>query len=481
MVVNLGTGDATPGLLAVGGDTDIPTLGAVLELTERGVQLRVPFYPDTRQGAHFAAITDWSDFTPASVARNFELHTQDGPAHLFRSRLARTMSHSARPSTTLFEPAETVFPAEAVDMPDALTVTTLRSEADGLLAFTRWKSWDTERSHHDNGILLRSLDVHVEGAQQVSWRQGDATMTLRTNWETENTDRPDGRGGIDIIDRVVLESAFPESRPVVDHIREQRAFLDLLSIGVMGRSLYFRHHEISDPAYASTVPAFDDDDDDFTYEPFHRLITMETRSEHLQPLPDAKRLRQDQFLPLGAVPQHVLDAWGDTSQKWQQFLRPVRALLRRVPTVPDDFVITVSIAFERASAVLGPQPGEEATHRAAKKGKGQKTVATDIYRCLYQLDLDWSSLGTDAVGVARAIAWHYNGVKHVRGEVAESEHLLLVAFIVRVAARLFTLWVADPTGDVLRGAHAQDHLSNVAEHLHLYGYRLTEQGRFVEL
>ncbi|PQZ58295.1 hypothetical protein CQ040_11340 [Microbacterium sp. MYb54] len=482
MVLNLRTGDATPGLLDNESDEVAPTLGATLELTERGVQLRVPFFPDVRPGSHFAGITEWGDFSDDTSTRNFLLQTQDGPAHLFQNRVFRHTSHSARPSTTLFEPRDTVFPAEAVDMPDTLAVTRLRSDVDGLLAFTRWKSWETKGTHHENGVLVRALDIHVEGTQRVSWSQGDATMTLRTQWDTEVRDRPDGRGGIDIIDRVVLMSEFVDSRPVADHIREQRAFLDLVSIAVFGRSLYFRHHEISDPSYGSTVPAVArDGEDTFTYEPFHHLITMDTRNEATQPHPDAQRLRDDIYLPLGAFPQHVLDGWGAASDRWQQFLRPLRALLRRVPTAPDDFVVTGSIAFERASDLLGRQPGEEATYQTTKDGKTRPTVATDIYRCLHQLGVDWSDLGTDTVGVARTIAWHYNGVKHPRGETAESEHLLLTAFIVRAAVRLFTLWIADPTGGLLGSARAQHRVQHVAEYFHLYGFTLTDNGRFVAL
>lgn len=51
--------------------------------------------------------------------------------------------------------------------------------------------------------------------------------------------------------------------------------------------------------------------------------------------------------------------------------------------------------------------------------------------------------------------------------------------VVRVAVRLFTLWIADQSGALLTTARAQGRIQKVAEHFKLYRFLLNDDGRFI--
>jgi hypothetical protein len=87
-------------------------------------------------------------------------------------------------------------------------------------------------------------------------------------------------------------------------------------------------------------------------------------------------------------------------------------------------------------------------------------------------------LGTDEVGIARAISNHYNGVKHPGDRGTGPNDVLWIAVICRTVVRLFGLWIADPTGGLLAKADGQQIIRELSLQFRGHNILLNDDGFF---
>jgi hypothetical protein len=135
--------------------------------------------------------------------------------------------------------------------------------------------------------------------------------------------------------------------------------------------------------------------------------------------------------------------------------------------------------MEHAGNIIGKVAGEKQTYSTGGV-KPTPTTATWMFRCISKLGLDWSKLGTDEAGIARAIAKQYNGTKHYKKNKTTAEDALyLTAQVCRVIIRLFSLWIADQSG-ALNAKFGQYHADKLEHDFMNAGLRLHSDGSFQE-
>lgn len=102
---------------------------------------------------------------------------------------------------------------------------------------------------------------------------------------------------------------------------------------------------------------------------------------------------------------------------------------------------------------------------------------THINRCLYDIDVEWGGYVESTMGLARAIANTYNGIKHFdRGEFPDSEETYLVSLVLRQVVRLMTLHIHDSTRTLIEDFQEKNALWRIHEHSTLSDLRIMSDG-----
>lgn len=456
-------GQSLVGLL-IDGVNETPYTGATLRMNEpRGVVVEVPYIQrgDTDQFDH---VDKWFDTqTPPT---NMILETPVGSVGLFG---VQWHGHSGSRGVSLgkLAPSETLLGHRDAELADPLTVTEVISEVDGLREWTRFTAVETDHETDDKGLATGVL-IHVRSDKGVSWQQGEATVTFQTDWSTDYPD-DDADSGLNIADRTVLVTKFPTSRSFTDHLVEQRKVVQLLVL-VAGNPIKFRRHRVTDEtlvtlSVGNTVMGY----------PRVDLISSQTVREYAQPIPSKEDFHElmTRFPDVGA---DGMQRWAEEHEKWKRFILPAVGVLGRKGAFTEDLITSTSMSIEAAGAIIGKREEEKETY----SDKGYATTATNVFRCLDLLNVNWGGIAPNNVALARAVAKTYNDIKHFdRGEFPDPQVSHIVSLITRYIVQLITLTIVDPTGDLLKQYREEGALWKVKRMCEVYKLTINEQGQFV--
>lgn len=455
-------GDSVTGLLA---DSLSPrTAGTLFVRQNEGMHVEIPYLAEG-EPAHFGHVAAW--FHNQDPPRNLTLQSRDGFVSLFGLRWdGGTRNLNTDFGHGVLRPEVVVLSARDGDANDDLVVDELTSNVDGL---NRWSGMTslTESSTFQDGH--REMAFRLNGFEEVSWRQGKATLSLVPDWRAETRLAGNDRGST-IQDMVGLRSTFDDGpRPVLDHLTEQQKVLRLLTL-LFGLPISFRRHLVRDSRF--TVPTASGRTTAQV-----ELLTSWTIGEYEQPEPEAEALAKV-FAGFTQVGTAGLEAWAANFESWTRFILPAVSVVGGRKRRIEDNVISTSIALEAAGRILGKRNGEQATYSQS----GRQTVSTDIYRVLDRLQLDWSGIASSPVALSRLIADTYNGIKHFdRGELPSHAHAFLVSEINQHLVRAFALTLIgedDAQLQWVRDANSRWQIAAWFRELHV---ELTEDGVLTQL
>ncbi|MDQ4213742.1 hypothetical protein [Microbacterium capsulatum] len=460
-VDQLDFGDSLAGLLVDGVDEQ-PYVAAVLKMTrEEGIVLEVPYHD---AAAEFAHVATW--FGAHTPPANLVLQTSGGDVSLFDLQFAgRAMSMGTGSGIGRLAPRATVLGPRTVPVNVPLALERVASRLDGLNLWTGLQSEERQADADGEG-RTQQMTVTLRSPNALSWRQGDATLTLRSSWQTVS-----GQDGYErhtsVSDNVVVESTFDDGpRPFADHFVEQRKLATLLRL-LYGRPISFRRHEVRDGSFAVDIGTAR------PYVPTLELISTATVRERERPIPTQGELG----LPiafLGQLGPDALAAWSDNYDAWSRFILPAAAIFGRAEPFIEDVVNSTNMAMEAAGQHIGFRSGEDETY----SGK-RTTTATYVYRCLDLLGLDWGDRIDGTIGLARAVANSYNTIKHPdRGAYPDITESAIVARVGRLIVRLLALHVAGSDALLKELRDARDVLL-VRQDLIDYGLRVDHDGNWI--
>lgn len=257
---------------------------------------------------------------------------------------------------------------------------------------------------------------------------------------TPQTSRPEDtvNTGLNIADGTVLVTRFPSPRPFSDHLAEQRKVANLLTL-VSGAPINFRQHKVA----ASSIVTLSVGGTVLAH-PRVPLFSVDTVRDFSQPPPGKDDLKGflSHFADVGAA---GMTRWAREHERWKRFILPAVGVLGRKGAFVEDVIVSLSMSIEAAGQIIGARAGEEETHH-----RGKATTATNVYRCLHALGVEWGDFATDNVALARAVAKAYNDIKHFdRGEFPEPDVSHLVSVIARYIVRLLALYIIDESGVLL--------------------------------
>lgn len=441
----------------IDGIEETPHVVGTLKLDdERGVRVFIPFVQGSKE---FESVEAW--FDGQNPPPHLSVIGNDLRIGLFGCGFSGLTSNTPHGTAEgHIDAEEAVLKERDGEFSDPLRVKEVTSEIDGLYEWARLKSVTTDHSTEGDGwSLTNTLVFTVKAAQGLVWRQGDATLSVSTTFNASS-----GRG-INLEEKAVLRSAFDLPRSFREHLAEQRKFVTFLSL-MFGTSLSFRGHRVRDDRY--TTKTMGGQIMDY---PHVELISRQTIREYSKPLPPKKELDH----PLVRMPNlqsESLSRWSDNYDQWERFILPISGVYR-VPTsmsFVENIALNSAMSLEALGAVLvGYVEGEEATYQDGKKtvefatkmkdpttpkkvSSRWKTVATDIYRGIKPLGLNWTQIAASEIGLARAVANNYNTLKHPsKGSFPDPLHTRLLSDISSGIVRLNALkLVTDDEGLIKR-------------------------------
>ena len=454
-------GQSIAGLL-IDGVEETAFAGATLRMDEKlGVRVEVP-YVDNAQVGQFEHVQAW--FRDQAPPSNMELATPSGMVSMFDIRWSGHSSGGAVSLGTL-APNEVVLHERDGPLTEPLVVDEVRSRVDGLREWTRLTALDTSHELDGEGRVQR-ITVTVESPEAVTWQQGAATMTLRTDWRTSYPE--DGaEGGMNILDSTVLTSRFDSARPFLDHLVEQKKVVNLLVL-LFGTGIYFREHRVQHATF--TVRTLDGVSHG---NPFVELLSSRTIRERLEPMPTRNDFVNG-LAGLTAIGPAGLQRWSDEYTRWERFILPAAGVLGRRGFFQEDIIVSNSQSLEAAGQLLGARDGEAETY-----WRGRPTTATYVYRCLHVADLTWSERATSILHLARAIANTYNDIKHFdRGNFPEAAASDISAAATKLLVRAIALQIVDPSNTLHSNGFAGP-MWMVSQRFDAYAVRVDDRGKFV--
>lgn len=434
-VEQLPFGKSLAGLL-VDGVAATPYAGSTLRMEEpTGAVIEVPYiqYDSTKQ---FESVQGW--FSTRTPPENMLLKTAEGDVSLFDVQWVGHSVKSGRGvSLGKLRPTEIVLARREAELSAPLRITEVRSHIDGLPEWSGFTAISHDSQTDDNG-LVQKVVVEVESVASVHWTQGDATMTLQTDWRTANGETPDSPN-FGIFDWVVLDSKFSEPASFFDHLAEQRKVVHLLILLFDG-PIHFRKHRVRDETFTVRFG-----DGRLIHYPFVELISRRTVREYAEERPTKADLRRP-LVHLQQIGPEGLARWAEQYEPWKRFILPTVGALSRREAFIEDLVVSLSMSLEAGGHLIGVRDGEDSTYY-----KGKRTTATYVYRCLHSVDVDWGDRIESIAGLARAAANTYNSIKHFdRGEFPDGDESYLISIVLRQLVRLVTLDILDPSGNLLQ-------------------------------
>ncbi|WP_458111197.1 hypothetical protein M1D88_12610 [Arthrobacter sp. R1-13] len=426
-------GDTLPGLI-VDNVEDTPYVTGMLTFEElKGIDLLVPFLNNTPQ---FASVKGWvRDGRPPS---NLQLLTGSGRFTLYGCRTSGSSLNFGGHgfSTVKVTPQEVVFKDRDGDFEDALEVTELRSHIDGLTEWTNMGATSYSFMQDENN-RVQKINVEVESPPALTWRHGDVTFELSTNWTTDQEEP-----GFRVREWVCLTTRYESSRPCADHFEEQRKMIALLTL-MYGQPVVFRRHEIRDSRFNSKVLTGKVVD-----VPFFEMVSENTVSDYWRSRPGELK---HPLATASIVGVEGLERWMAAFDEWERVVQPASGTLRRPESYVEDHIVNASVSLEAAGHIIGAVEGEG----DSLNGK-RPTTATFVFRCLATVKLDWSDIAASPMALAKAIAANYNDVKHAkRGPMPSPEKTYVAGKVALLLVRLLALRIMDPTMSLIK-AYGED-------------------------
>ncbi len=448
--------------LLIDGDPETPYLAGRLDMVKpQGAIVEIPYlhHGNTDQ---FAAVRAW--FSTRTPPKNMVLKTSEGDISLYDVEWS---SHAVKTgqgiSTGRVRPREVVLGRRDGDLSEPLLIAEVRSKIDGLRELSGFTAVSRDRERDSDG-KMQKLIVEVQSVASIEWRQGDATMMLQTDWRTAGPEAPEDPS-FGIFDSVVLDSRFSAPVGFAEHLAEQRKVVQLLILLFDG-PIRFRQHRVRDASFSVRVGP-----NRPLHHPFLELISRSTVADFAEEYPSEASLQQP-LVYLGQVGEEGLARWGKAHAEWRRFILPAAGVLGRKGAFIEDQVASLSMALEAASGIIGKRQGEETTYR----GKS-RTSATNFYRCLHLIDSDWGERVVDLVGLSRACADTYNGIKHFdRGEFPDAEQSYVISLVLRHMVRMLSLHLLDPSGALLRGMREESSPWRIRQLLEDFELKILEDG-----
>jgi len=462
-------GDSIAGLLVDGVEQTL-YVGATFTLSDpRGVIVEVPYIADRANG-QFDHVEEW--FAKQSPPTNMLIRTPEGTVSLFDVEWSghSTVWGGHKTSLGKLRPNEAVLASREGDLADPLEMAELHSYVDAASLWTRATAVTTERETDDED-KVQAVTIRLDGGPVISWKQGDATLELRSHW-THDPVRGPLSTVTTVIDSVILVSKFETgAKTFWDHFEQQRKFAMMLTF-VFGRPISFRRHQLRDERF----PQRGGRDGAVINLPLRELISRRTIGERSRP----PLIGSDFNRPLAsfaAVGSAGLEAWSAAYKKWARFLVPSAAILNRSGAFIEDVIVSTSMGLEAAGFLLGKRDGEDATYRPKSK---RKTTATDVYRCLVELGLQWPSRIDSEIGLARAIADNYNEIKHAdRGEFPDQVVSFIVSQINRFLVRALALCLTSNADELRNWFQDSSELNGIGELMDLNRLSVDHEGNWV--
>lgn len=455
-------GDSLAGLIVDGVD-ETPYVAGTLSYEERrGIRLAIPFIHSYSPN-QFDAVKKW--FREGSVPLNLLLITDKGTFSLYGCRNAgSSIRGGSGLSTGYVAPSEVVYTGRDGDFEDALTVSEMRSQIDGLKEWTGFSAAKLTFVADDRN-RANKVTVDVESGDSLTWRQGAATMTLSLHWET---DQPEP--GFRVREWVCLTTSFADPRPCSEHLAEQRKMIALLTL-MFGNPVRFRRHEIRDSRFNSKVLT-----GKIVDVPFFEVVVEETASDFSRPLPEGRKLRQP-LVTASEVKPESLERWAEQYSKWSRVIQPTVGTITRTESYVEDHVVNSSMSLEAAGHLIGKVTGEKETYSPW----GKKTTATYVFRCLAAIGLDWSEAAESVVGLAKAVANNYNGIKHFdRGEFPPTEHTYLISRVAVLIVRLLAVGRLDPSLELVNRCGERGQFTELKREFKERNLYVNAEGKFGE-
>lgn len=427
-------GDSLPGLI-IDNVEATPYLTGVLAFEElKGIHLSIPFLNNTPQ---FESVRGWA--RAGRPPSNLQLLTDRGRFTLYGCRTsASSLNFGGHGySTVQVTPHEIVYKDRDGDFEDALEVTELRSHIDGLTEWTNMGA-TTYSLVQDDNKRVQKISVEVESKDPLTWKHGDVTFELSTDWKTDQ-DEP----GFRVREWVCLTTRYETSRPCSEHLEEQRKIVALLTL-MFGAPVVFRRHEIRDARFNAKVLTGKVVD-----VPFFEMVSEDTVGDYWRPRPSGKL--KHPLATAADVGIEGLQRWLAAFEEWQRVIQPGAGTLRRPESYVEDHIVNASVSLEAAGHLIGEVEGERSSwHRNGP------TTATYVFRSLVAVNLDWSDLADSTMALARAIAGNYNDVKHAkRGPIPPADLTYVAGRVALLVVRLLALKLMNPTMTLI-GAYGED-------------------------
>lgn len=440
-------------LFADGIDKGIP---ATLDMTVGGPQFTLAF---EESGMRTGPPASW--FTRhGDVPQHLAFQTQE--LHLTCFGVANWSHAMGNIAVARIEPTAIVADRWHGEHDARLTASTVQSEVDRLSDWTRFSAARTETETDERNRVQR-LSIELAQHEQLAWKQGEAAMTLTTNWE-----HTPGMVGVHYDEAVVLESRFESDRPIRDHMVEQRKVRDLLAI-MYNAPAYFRRHRVRSK--------FIHEISGETREPYNHLVDMigglSTHEQgNPQPGPNSGLFAvvyPGQFGPSG------FESWAESYERMERVIRPIVRILQRPQALSEDRVVAIGMALEAAGVLLPKAPGESETYR---RGSEIATAATSVYRVLSVAGIGSERLASSLASLAQGVARTYNDIKHPNHDLPSEIQSYGVAALGVLALQVHlakdALGYAEPVSERY-GDHFVDEIALLWERLGLY---LGKDGKF---
>lgn len=458
MSFELNIGDSMAVLL-VDGIEDTPYVGATLRMKATGVEVEVPYLPGFSV-PQFTHVNEW--FRKMTPPDNVLVYTREGTVTLYGCRWSGHADASGtRVGSGSFTAREALLRDRDRPLSDALLVQRCYSRVDGMNRWSRATAVSSE-SDLDEDSRTTGLTISVKSPAAVEWRQGEATLRVRSIWRFSSTNEADSRVH-ELDDNVVLESEWNEPRPFVDHLVEQRKVLHLL-VFLFAKPLSFRKHLVQDESIAARLmngEIFD--------HPFTEVISSRTMRERAQPMIPSKDLDRP-LLVLDELGTDGLTEWAERYETWERFILPAVTSLGQRRRFAEDIVMNMSMSIEAASHLLGSRPGENATHR-----NGRPTTATHAYRCLEVLGIKWGDYIHSQIGLAKAIANNYNAVKHAdRGGFPDAGQTILIGDVIELVVRLIAVRLTGQGDELIERYRRGSELWPIEQRFDSYRIRIVD-------
>ncbi|WP_137242532.1 hypothetical protein [Plantibacter flavus] len=466
-IEQLATGSSLTGLI-VDGVAGTPYAAGTLRIDETtGPLLEVPYIRGDPTG-QFDPVHEW--FSTRTPPTNLILRTSEGDVSLFD---VSWFGHSERSGRSVslgkLRPSEIVLDTCKADLSAPLMIAEVRSQMDGLREWTEFSAIAEERTTDEHNYI-RGFHIDVSSEASLEWLQGDARMTLQTDWRAA-TSHVRGEPSVGVFEWVVLDSAFNSPVPFLTHLVEHQKIKHLLVLMFDG-AIHFRQHRVKDESFAKRHGRMSE-----LHLPFVELISRRTIHEYAASEPDARAARMP-LVYLDQIGAEGLTKWSDRYEAWERFILPTVGVLGRQDVFVEDLVVSLSMSVEAAGHLIGVAEGEVETY-----GRNRKpSTATHIYRCLRAVDVAWGDHVESIVGLARASADVYNSIKHFdRGQLPDHEEMLLISLVLRHLIRLTALNVIDSTGQLLLQADGQRELSAIHARFSVIERRVRHDGRWEQL